>query len=74
MFGVVQQEVFNISENSSKAQVTNDGNSSTTSEQDNTHNSQGNEALNSDVQQEITDEVSINSNSSSSSSSSGAEP
>ncbi|XP_014505298.1 uncharacterized protein LOC106765257 isoform X2 [Vigna radiata var. radiata] len=68
------REVFNISENSSKAQVTNDGNSSTTSEQDNTHNSQGNEALNSDVQQEITDEVSINSNSSSSSSSSGAEP
>ncbi|WVY89923.1 hypothetical protein V8G54_035437 [Vigna mungo] len=64
------REVFNISENSSKAQVTNDGNSSTTSEQDNTHNSQGNEALNSDVQQEITDEVSINSNSSSS----GAEP
>ncbi|XP_047149595.1 uncharacterized protein LOC124821712 [Vigna umbellata] len=70
------REVFNISENSSKAQVTNDGNNSTTSEQDNTHNSQGNEALNSDVQQEITDEVSMNSNSSSSSSSSssGAEP
>ncbi|KAK7372074.1 hypothetical protein VNO80_05443 [Phaseolus coccineus] len=73
------RELFNISENfsenSSKAQVMNDGNDSTTCEQDNTHNSRGNEelgALNSDVQQEITDEVSINS--SSSSSSSGAEP
>jgi len=67
--------LFDISENSSKAGVINDGNNSTTSEQDNTHNSRGNEqlgALNSDVQQEITDEVSINS--SSSSSSSGAEP
>jgi len=74
-FILIQQELFNISENSSKAQVMNDGNDSTTCEQDNTHNSRGNEevgALNSDVQQEITDEVSINS--SSSTSSSGAEP
>ncbi|TKY56445.1 dentin sialophosphoprotein [Spatholobus suberectus] len=62
-------ELFNLSENSSKAQVVNDGNNSTASEQDNTHNSRGNEepgASDAVMQQEATDEVSINSSSSSS--------
>ncbi|XP_020236797.2 uncharacterized protein LOC109816274 [Cajanus cajan] len=62
-------ELLNISENSSKSQVINDGNNSTVSEQVNTHNSRGDGELgisDSIMQQEATDEVSNNSSSSSS--------
>ncbi|KAL2317515.1 hypothetical protein Fmac_031391 [Flemingia macrophylla] len=66
---IVQQELFNLSENSSNSQVINDGNNSTVSEQDNTHKSRGNEepgTSDSVMQREATDEVSNNSSSSSS--------
>eukprot|EP00256_Glycine_max_P066607 XP_025981202.1 uncharacterized protein LOC102666693 [Glycine max] len=62
-------ELFNLSENSCKAQVINNGNNLAASEQDNTHKSRGNEepaASHSVMQQEVTDGVSINSSSSSS--------
>ncbi|RDX64403.1 hypothetical protein CR513_57045, partial [Mucuna pruriens] len=62
-------EFFNLSEDSSKAQVINDGNKSTATEQDNTHNSRDNEELGASysvMQQEEIDEVSINSSSSTS--------
>ncbi|KAK7385508.1 hypothetical protein VNO78_31230 [Psophocarpus tetragonolobus] len=63
------RQLFNLPENSSKAQVINYGNNKTVSEQDNMHNSRDREepsASDSVMQQEVTDEVSPNSSSSSS--------
>ncbi|CAJ1970619.1 unnamed protein product [Sphenostylis stenocarpa] len=63
------RKLFNVSQNLSKEQIINDGNNLTTSEQDNTHNSRGNEepsAFDLDMQQKVNDEVSINSSSTSS--------
>ncbi|KAK7321339.1 hypothetical protein VNO77_31888 [Canavalia gladiata] len=61
------EELFNLPEDTSKAQDINDANNSARSEQDNTHSSRNNEEPSAlAMQQEATDDASINSSSASS--------